>query len=500
MRKKCLFGIILSLAMLLGLTAQSVADTDVAATEVVVDEKGDTDKNGQLSYRDALKALLYAAKVETPATDEDIYRANVDGDDAIDVEDAKTIFNAVIEGKDFGYKYVGEDENVILVSSNSICWEGVNCYTSLADAVKYVNANAPASEEERITVLFAPGVYREHTTLTAPYITYRAMFPESEVPANITYYYGCGVAYNSLGGTSATADTDEASTIINKSAHDFIAEDMMFENSYNIYVTEEELTDYCGYPSDNYPITIRQDDNQIRVSKYQTQALAIKVDADRCQFYNCDIISRQDTLLMNGNGNRVYYENCYIEGTVDFIYGNGTAVFESCTINSPYHSGHITAGSHTSDIEYGFLFKDCELTRTATTPSVAPEDASYSLGRPWHNQPMVFYWNCKMDNHIYKGIEGYDVFDENTGDLLGFQITDGRWRPMGDGNFITSDNSRFAEVGTMDIEGNPIDLTEACPEFEMILEQADMQPGGEYAAYKWLYGSDQWNPGGYPVE
>ena len=136
----------------------------------------------------------------------------------------------------------------------------------------------------------------------------------------------------------------------------------------------------------------------------------------------------------------------------------------------------------------------------ATTPSVAPEDATYSLGRPWHNQSMVCYWNCRMDKHIYEGIEGFDVYHEDTGEYLGFQITDGRWRPMGNGNFITSANSRFSEVGTMDMEGNLIDLTKACPEFEEILEQADMQPGGKYAAYKWLYGDDGWNPGGYPVE
>lgn len=497
MKRKVLFSILMTLSLLLMFSVQTWADTETTA-DVVIDVKGDTDKNGTLSYRDALKALLYAAKVESPATDDDSYRANVDGDETIDVEDAKTIFDAVTNGNDFGYKYVGDSENVILVSSNSVCWSGENYYTKLSDVVKYLNSNAPKSEAERITVLFAPGVYREHTELKAPFVTYKAMFPESEVPANITYYYGCGVAYNSLGGVNSSASTSEASTIINKSAHDFIAENIMFENSYNIYVTEEELDDYCGYPSDNHPITIRQDDNQIRVSKYQTQALALLVNADRCQFYNCDIISRQDTLLMNANGNRVYFENCFIEGTVDFIYGNGTAVFESCTINIPYHGGHVTAGSHDLSIEYGFLFKDCSLTRTPTTPSDAPEDSSSSLGRNWHNQPMVCYWNCKMDEHIYKGLDSEEAVDDNGNTYI--KIIDGRWRPMGDGDTVTRENSRFSEVGTMDINGNPIELnSDVIPDFEDVLQQSDMQPGGKYAAYKWLYGSDQWNPGGYPT-
>ena len=489
---------ILIISLMLCFSIEISANETESTINVVADEKGDVDKNGTLSFRDALKTLLYAAKIETPENENDIYRANVNGDESISSEDAKIIFDAVIEGKNFGYKYVGTDKNVILISSDSIYWEQDNCYTKLSEVVDFLNSNPPQSESERITVLFAPGVYREHTELKAPYITYKAMFPDCEEPANITFYYGCGFKYNSL--NQAEASPEAYSTIINKSAHDFIAENMMFENSFNIYLTDEELTDYCEYPINERLVTDRARGDLIRQSIYQTQAPALRVDADRCQFINCDIIGRQDTMLLNGNGNRCYFENCFIEGTVDFIYGNGTAVFESCTINAPYHSGHVTAGSHTSDIEYGFLFKDCKLTRTATTPSAAPLDATYSLGRPWHNQPMVFYWNCKMDKHIYEGLEGYDVYDEGTGEFLGFQITDGRWRPMGDKAFITHENSRFAEIGSMDIDGNPLDLKAVCPEFEMILEQTDMLPQGKYAAYKWLYGSDQWNPGNYPTE
>lgn len=494
MRK--VLGLVLALSVIFSLSAYVFADEATVTAEVVLDEKGDTDKNGTLSFRDALKALLYAAKVETP-TEDDSYRANVDGDDAIDAEDAKIIFNAVIDGNDFGYKYVGDDENVILVSSNSICWSGEKNFTKHSDAIKYLNANAPESEAERITVLFAPGVYREQVELKVPFVTYKAMFPESEEPVNLTYYYGCGVAYYSLGGVNSTADTDQTSTIINKAAHDFIAENIRFENSYNLYVTEEELDDYCGYPSDNHPITIRQNPTSITESKYTTQALALMVNADRCQFINCDIISRQDTLRVNDY--RSYFEGCFIEGTVDFIYGNGTAVFESCTINIPYRSGHVTAGAHTLSQEFGFLFKDCELTRTATTIMDPPADNSCSLGRNWHNQPMVCYWNCKMDEHIYKGIEGEEAVDADGNTY--FKIINGRWRPMGDGDTVTRENSRFSEVGTMDINGNPIELnSDVIPDFEDVLQQSDMQPGGKFAAYKWLYGNDGWNPGGYPTE
>jgi len=496
MKKNIIGFIFLVVCMLMSTVYVCAEENNVDIFRAV--EKGDTTKDGTLSLRDALTALKYVAKISEPESD-DVNRADIDRNSVVDITDAKIIFDTVLEGKHFGYEYLGDEEGIILVDSNCHYSDNEDMYTCLTDVVKYLNANPPKSEEERVTVYFAPAVYREHTELTAPYVTYKSMFPESEEPVNITFYYGCGKCYYSLNSSSAGSNNG-ASTVINKSAHDFIAENIMFENSYNIYMTEEELTDWCAYPVNKDQVTQRAQADFIRKSTYQTQALALKVDADRCKFINCDIISRQDTLLMNGHGNRVYFENCFIEGTVDFIYGNGTAVFESCTINSPYHSGHVTAGSHEDDITYGFLFKDCELTRIATTPSVAPEDASYSLGRPWHNRAMVCYYNCKMDKHIYEGISYHTSTDDGGNEII-TGIEDGRWRPMGDGELIDSSNSRFSEVGTMDIEGNPIELTrEICPEFEEILQQSDMDVTGKNAPYKWLKGNDGWNPGEYPTE
>lgn len=495
MKKRIIGFIFLMVVMLMSSISVCAQETTTDVFKVV--DKGDTTKDGVLSLRDALMALKYVAKIYEPEAD-DIDRADIDRNGAIDADDAKKIFTTVVEEKNFGREYLGEEENVILVDSMSnYCDKG--CYSSLTEVVKYLNANPPISEEERVTVYFAPAVYREHTELTAPFVTYKAMYPESEEPVNITFYYGCGNAYESTNKTDV-GNSNCGSTIINESAHDFIAENIMFENSYNIYMTEEELTDWSEYPYNLSKVTQRAQADFIRMSTYQTQALALTVNADKCKFINCDIISRQDTLFINGHGNRVYFENCFIEGTVDFIFGNGTAVFESCTINSPYHSGHVTAGSHEDDIAFGFLFKDCELTRIATTPSAAPEDASYSLGRPWHNKAMVCYYNCKMDKHIYEGIK-YHTETDDAGIETITGIEDGRWRPMGNGALIDSSNSRFSEIGTMDIEGNPIELTrDICPEFEEILQQSDMEVTGKYAPYKWLSGNDGWNPGGYPAE
>ncbi|WP_010528660.1 pectinesterase family protein, partial [Thermophagus xiamenensis] len=62
------------------------------------------------------------------------------------------------------------------------------------------------------------------------------------------------------------------------------------------------------------------------------QAVAVRIDGDRVVFENCRFLGNQDTLYPHGDGSRQYYKSCYIEGTVDFIFGWSTAVFDDCEI------------------------------------------------------------------------------------------------------------------------------------------------------------------------
>lgn len=74
------------------------------------------------------------------------------------------------------------------------------------------------------------------------------------------------------------------------------------------------------------------------------QAVACFVSADRAFFKNCRFLGFQDTLYTYGKQSRQYYEDCYIEGTVDFIFGWSTAVFNRCHIHSK-RDGYVTAPS-----------------------------------------------------------------------------------------------------------------------------------------------------------
>lgn len=134
------------------------------------------------------------------------------------------------------------------------------------------------------------------------------------------------------------------------------------------------------------------------------QALALRVDNDRAVFNNCRLLGWQDTLMVN-NG-RHYFTNCHIEGRVDFIYGSGTTVFDSCQIRSK-NGGYITAASTPADKPFGFVFLNCKLTGDPT-PWKIPDgqtqfeksDVKTYLGRPWRPTGSVAFINCDMSAHI----------------------------------------------------------------------------------------------------
>ena len=123
------------------------------------------------------------------------------------------------------------------------------------------------------------------------------------------------------------------------------------------------------------------------------QAVAVRVDGDRIIFDNCKFIGFQDTLYPRSTTSRQYYKNCYIEGTVDFIFGASTAVFDQCEIFAKAGGGYLTAASTDEKNPYGLVFLNCKLTTNT-------ENSSYYLGRPWRNYAKTVFIKCEMDAHI----------------------------------------------------------------------------------------------------
>ena len=122
------------------------------------------------------------------------------------------------------------------------------------------------------------------------------------------------------------------------------------------------------------------------------QAVALHTEGDRLKFINCRILGNQDTIYTGAKFTRLYFKDCYIDGTTDFIFGPSTALFEDCIIHSKRNS-YVTAASTPKEAKYGYVFKHCKLT---AEPGV---DKVY-LGRPWRPYAYTLFIECVLGKHI----------------------------------------------------------------------------------------------------
>ena len=122
------------------------------------------------------------------------------------------------------------------------------------------------------------------------------------------------------------------------------------------------------------------------------QAVALHTEGDRLKFINCRILGNQDTIYTGAKFTRLYFKDCYIDGTTDFIFGPSTALFEDCIIHSKRNS-YVTAASTPKEAKYGYIFKHCKLT---AEPGV---DKVY-LGRPWRPYAYTLFIECELGKHI----------------------------------------------------------------------------------------------------
>ncbi|KAL6204541.1 hypothetical protein ACLB2K_021808 [Fragaria x ananassa] len=135
------------------------------------------------------------------------------------------------------------------------------------------------------------------------------------------------------------------------------------------------------------------------------KAVALRVSGDRAAFYGCRILSRQDTLL--DDTGRHYYNNCYIEGDVDFICGNAASFYEKCHLHSlSLGTGAITAQRRMSPAEdTGFTFFGCKITGVKTAV----------LGRPWGTYSRVVFAFSYMTSAVLP--QGWDDWGNSANQL-----------------------------------------------------------------------------------
>ena len=207
--------------------------------------------------------------------------------------------------------------------------------------------HAPQQGDGRLIIAIQPGIYHERVVIPQdrPRVTLLGLGHEPNSTV-ITYSMSAATA----GGTflSSTVDVEGA---------EFEATNLTIENSFG--------------PG--------------------SQAVALSVHSDRAVLRHCRLIGWQDTLYAASG--RQYYDRCYIEGAVDFIFGNARAVFDHCEIRSA-GAGYVTAESRTApDGSGGFVFNHCKLTAANGVKQVY-------LGRPWRPYARVVFLSTEMGAHI----------------------------------------------------------------------------------------------------
>ena len=145
--------------------------------------------------------------------------------------------------------------------------------------------------------------------------------------------------------------------------------------------------------------------------------VAVRSSADRVIFDNVRVLGYQDTLFLD-EMSRQYLRDSFVTGDVDFIFGDATAVFDHCTIEST-DFGFITAADTDRTTANGFVFLDCSLVAGRDrNPSVDDNTVGHApvfMGRPWmwwdsQKMPSVIFIRAKMGSHITSA--GWDPWND----------------------------------------------------------------------------------------
>ena len=275
-----------------------------------------------------------------------------------DVELLITDKDGNVTRETFNYVYLTNYNKVVDASYKGTDGDEVNgipTYKTVQAAVNSVDK----SNETRVVILVKEGDYNEHLVVSSPYIS---LIGEDSEKTRI-YYDVAELAGGDMGVRCAVR--------IVSTAHNFTAENLTFENTYN----------YLGDGS-----------------KSNESADALSNDADNASYINVRILGYQDTLCAN-KGTQYYYK-CYIAGNVDFIYGNEPrALFNDCKLvfryNANKNSGYVCAPKTSADAAYGLTFYKCQ---------VLSEDGcsgnKYYLARPWGADAYITWIDCYMGKII----------------------------------------------------------------------------------------------------
>lgn len=132
------------------------------------------------------------------------------------------------------------------------------------------------------------------------------------------------------------------------------------------------------------------------------QAVALRVSGDKAVFYNCHMDGFQDTLYTHAY--RQYYSNCVITGTIDFVFGDASAVFQNCKfiVRRPLENQDcmVTAQGRKERRGVGaIVIQNSEITAEPGFVAMKPARKAF-LGRPWKEYSRTIVMQSFIDSAI----------------------------------------------------------------------------------------------------
>ncbi|GLY17423.1 hypothetical protein Kisp01_44370 [Kineosporia sp. NBRC 101677] len=294
----------------------------------------------------------------------------------------------------------------------TVAADGSGKYKTVQAAINAVGTG----NKSRVTITIKPGTYREIVTVPKdkPFVSLAGTGASAKDVVIVNNHHAG--AYGTSG--SATVFVNGA---------DFTAANLTFSNDF------DETSTADGH-----------------------QAVALNVNADRAAFSNVRVLGDQDTLLINSG--RSYFAKSYVEGTVDFIFGGGTAVFDASDIYEKRSTGGpLTAAKTDAANKYGFLIYKSKITGATNNTT--------TFGRPWGPAGQVLVRESSLSATI-KTAQPWTDMSGNTWQKARFH----EYRNTGAGATTNSNRPQLSDSQAAD-----------------------------YTPQKYLAGSDGWSPVGKAV-
>ena len=352
--------------------------------------------SAQAQDRVDTRPQLSAAQAKQFAYSEVLKYVGVAGSESVDPWDP--LADPLAKGADFTPDYIVDK------AAKS---DGIKTFNTVQQAVNRAVHDSKVRPARRLYMLLKPGTYQELVYIpaaTAPLTMYgegkdaAATKVTAKLDASVT-----GAAYAAQYGAQfdkATVDARAMFAAVKERAvigtfgtatvwvknNGFQARNVTFENGYN--------KDTGNARAESLP----------NINNVHHQALALQVDgADKAQFENIRLIGFQDTLYLKspriGSTSRSFFNKSYIEGDVDFIFGDSTAYFHQTEIKSIGDRGlsYVAAPDTHLKTKYGFVFDNCHFTHDG---SANARQGTFHLLRQWfHSARCTPYGAVPVDGY-----------------------------------------------------------------------------------------------------